>query len=201
VGATRPQTRFSYSSLQAYFKVSGSSIVASGEPVTLLTGTSTCQTGATCTGAADQVKTTVSYGPQVTGTGNNLLPVSVSKGAGNNSLTATTAIADRDVFRQMQRAWTMSFGHAGRPGVHEHGFWIGQRGSDYYARGIQEARTTRPRSIILGPSFGTEIWFHTHPFINRWYGISSADASTARVRDILTIAYSHRGFYAYDARD
>jgi len=91
VGAVRPQTRYSYTSLQAYYRNSGGSIVASGIPVLRLTGVSACQTTASCTGAADEVKSTVNYGPQVTGTGNNLLPVSTSTGAGNGSLTATTA--------------------------------------------------------------------------------------------------------------
>ena len=96
-GGVRPQTRFGYTSLQAYFKVSGSTITASGEPITLLTSTSTCQSLATCTGTADEVKSTVNYGPQLSGTGNNLLPVSMSKGAGDNSLTATTSLTYDDV--------------------------------------------------------------------------------------------------------
>jgi RHS repeat-associated protein len=95
-GATRPQARYGYSQLQAYFDT-GSGIVASGEPVWVLTSTSACQTGASCSGTADEVKTTIGYGPQTTGTGNNLLPASVSKGAGDASLTATTAIAHDDV--------------------------------------------------------------------------------------------------------
>src|SRR5207253_10697015 len=39
----------------------------------------------------DEVKTTIAYGPQVSGTANNLLPVSVSQGSGDGALTATTA--------------------------------------------------------------------------------------------------------------
>ncbi|MEG3155148.1 RHS repeat domain-containing protein [Sphingomonas sp. RB1R13] len=96
-GAVRPQTRLSYSTLQAYFKNSSGSIVASGEPVTRLTGTSACQTASSCTGTADEVKASVSYGPQTTGVGNNLLPVSASKGSGDGALTATTAYAYDDV--------------------------------------------------------------------------------------------------------
>lgn len=97
-GATRPQARYSYTSLQAYFKNSGGSLVASGEPVTRLTGISTCQTGSSCTGGvADEVVTSVNYGPQTTGVGNNLLAVSVSQGAGDNSLTATTAFGYDDI--------------------------------------------------------------------------------------------------------
>ncbi len=50
-----------------------------------------------CAGGADEVKATVDYGPQTAGTGNNLLPVSASQGAGDGSLTATTAIGYDDV--------------------------------------------------------------------------------------------------------
>ena len=84
-GAVRPQTRYSYTSLQAYFKNSLGNIVASGQPVTKLTGVSACQTLASCTGAADETKTTIGYGPQTTGVGNNLLPVSISRGNGTGT--------------------------------------------------------------------------------------------------------------------
>lgn len=91
VGAVRPQTRYGYSSLQAYYRVSAGGPVASGEPVVRITSVSACQTLASCAGTADEVKTTIGYGPQATGTGNNLLPVSISQGAGDGSLTATTS--------------------------------------------------------------------------------------------------------------
>lgn len=91
-GATRPQTRYSYTSYQAYFS-NGSAIVASGQPTALLSGISTCQTTASCAGTADEVKTTISYGPQTAGTANTLLPVSKTVAAGDNSLSATTSVA------------------------------------------------------------------------------------------------------------
>jgi RHS repeat-associated protein len=89
-GAVRPQTRFGYTSLQAYFKNAAGSVVASGVPTWQLTSTSECQTLASCSGGADEVKTSIAYGPQAAGTANSLYPVSVSKGSGNGSLTATT---------------------------------------------------------------------------------------------------------------
>ncbi|MCA1654753.1 MAG: hypothetical protein LC656_11485, partial [Sphingomonadales bacterium] len=97
VGAVRPQTRFSYSSLQAFFNNGSGAIVASGEPVTKLTGVSQCQTGASCAGTADEVVAAIGYGPQTSGVGNNLLPVSLSKGSGDGALTATTAFTYDDV--------------------------------------------------------------------------------------------------------
>jgi RHS repeat-associated protein len=96
-GGVRPQTRYSYSSLQAFYKNSGGSIVASGVPVVRMTGVSTCTTTASCAGTATEIKSTIGYGPQVAGTGNNLLPVSVTTGAGDNSLTAVTAYGYDDV--------------------------------------------------------------------------------------------------------
>jgi RHS repeat-associated protein len=69
-GAARPETRYSYTALSG---------------VTMLTGVSTCQTGTapTCVGTADEVATTVGYDT-------NYQPNSVSNGAGDGSLTATT---------------------------------------------------------------------------------------------------------------
>ena len=91
-GGIRPQSRTSYTAMQARVRVSGGAIGLAA-PVTLPTATSTCQTTASCAGAADEVKTTIGYGPQSAGVVNNLLPVTVSSGAGDNSLTATATFA------------------------------------------------------------------------------------------------------------
>jgi len=67
----RPQMRYGYSSVNG---------------VSVPTSMSTCQTGSQCVGTADEVRTTIGYGA-------NRLPVSVSQGAGDGSLTATTAMS------------------------------------------------------------------------------------------------------------
>ena len=73
----RPQTRYSYTSLNAL-----------GSPATggvyRLTATSACQTTASCAGTSDEVKTTIAYGQ-------NQNVSSISTGAGDNSLTATSS--------------------------------------------------------------------------------------------------------------
>jgi RHS repeat-associated protein len=74
-GGTRPKATYSYTATSG---------------VQLLTGTSTCQTTASCVGTADEVKTTIGYN-------SNLLPNTVTKAAGDNSLTATTTIGYDDV--------------------------------------------------------------------------------------------------------
>lgn len=73
-GGTRPTTTYSYTTVNGVQQVSG---------------ISACQTGASCAGTADEVKTSISYDV-------NGLPNVVSKGAGNGSLTATTSIAYDD---------------------------------------------------------------------------------------------------------
>ncbi|MBK8861205.1 MAG: RHS repeat-associated core domain-containing protein [Sphingomonadales bacterium] len=90
-GGVRPQTRYTYGTRQAYFKNSTGSIVASGQNQYVLTDTSSCQTLASCAAGADEVKTSIGYGPQTAGTANNLFPVSVTKASGNNSISATTS--------------------------------------------------------------------------------------------------------------
>jgi RHS repeat-associated protein len=91
-GGIRPQVRMTYGTAQAYYKNSGGSVVASGQNHYVLTATSTCQTTASCAGAADEVKASIGYGSQVAGTANNLYPVTTNSGSGNGTLTATTAV-------------------------------------------------------------------------------------------------------------
>ena len=87
-GGTRPQVRTSYTQLYAYYKDSGGTIVAASTGVYRPTGTSTCISGSSCTGTANEIVTAITYGS--TGVENHLLPTSVSSGAGDSSLTATT---------------------------------------------------------------------------------------------------------------
>jgi RHS repeat-associated protein len=95
-GAVRPKTTVTYTALTAHYKNSGGSIVAAGSSVYLPTGISTCQTTSSCSGGSDEVATSITYGSTTTSVANNLLPTSISKGAGDASLTATTAITYTD---------------------------------------------------------------------------------------------------------
>jgi RHS repeat-associated protein len=75
VGGTSPQTRVTYTQVTA----------VSGQPVYLPTNVSACQTTSSCNGTADESEINISYNSS------NLLPTSVSRGAGDASLVATTA--------------------------------------------------------------------------------------------------------------
>ena len=90
VGANRPQTRTSYAAKTAYIKNSSGSIVPVASSVTLPVSVSACATGSTCTGTAQEVKSTVVYG--ATGVANNLLPTSTTSGNGAGTLSATTTL-------------------------------------------------------------------------------------------------------------
>jgi RHS repeat-associated protein len=74
-GGIRPKTSYSYTTTNG---------------MQLLTGTSTCQTTASCVGTADESKRTIGYNT-------NLLPTTIAKAAGDNSVTATTTIGYDDV--------------------------------------------------------------------------------------------------------
>jgi RHS repeat-associated protein len=91
-GGTRPQTRMTYSGLQAYYKNNLGSIVASGETVYLPTATSACSAGTApgCVGTVDETRRTIDWGPQSAGTANNLLPVGSTTRDGTGALAATT---------------------------------------------------------------------------------------------------------------
>jgi RHS repeat-associated protein len=77
-GATRPQTRYSYTLAASPVMLATSTY--------LLTSVSQCQAGSSCPGTADEAKTTIGYNSQ-------FLASSVSSGAGDNSLTATSALS------------------------------------------------------------------------------------------------------------
>lgn len=85
----RPQTRYSYGSLYAWYKNSGGSIVQAATPVAHVTEVSACMTTSSCAGGADEAQTIIDYGS--TGVANNRLPISTSSGSGDGSLTATIA--------------------------------------------------------------------------------------------------------------
>ncbi len=90
-GAVQPQTRISYSPLQAWYKNSAGTLVA-GSPIYLPVTTSQCATTASCSGTADEVKTTTGYQAGGASLASNLLPLTVTSGAGDGSLSATTTM-------------------------------------------------------------------------------------------------------------
>lgn len=90
-GAARPQQRFSYTQLYAWYRQSPSGGPAQApSPVWRLTQTSACSSGTApaCVGTVNETRTTIGYG--ATGVGNNRLPVSITAASGNGTVTSTT---------------------------------------------------------------------------------------------------------------
>jgi len=90
-GAARPEVHYSYGTAQAWLKNSSGSVVLAPDPVTFLTGTTTCVSGAWGCATANQIVTQINYigGPSAT----NMLVGStvVKSGAGSPSSTTTYA--------------------------------------------------------------------------------------------------------------
>lgn len=85
----RPETRYSYTSLYAWYKNSAGSIVQAATPISKLTGTSTCLTTASCTGTADEKVTAVAYQAGSSSTASNLTVTSATAKSGDNAISAT----------------------------------------------------------------------------------------------------------------
>lgn len=91
-GAARPQTRYTYQQLNAWYRTSAAGTQVQGAPVWRQTGSSACAIAATCAGSANEVVSTTAYQQGNAGVGANVLPVSRAQGAGDGSLTATTSM-------------------------------------------------------------------------------------------------------------
>jgi RHS repeat-associated protein len=89
-GAPRPQARIAYAPQTAWYKNFAGTLTAAPSSVTLPVAMSECVTGSSCAGTANEVKTSIVYGAP--GVANNLLPTAVTTGAGDGSLSATTAV-------------------------------------------------------------------------------------------------------------
>ncbi len=90
-GGVRPQTRYAYTSMFAFYRQGGTTPVQAPSAVWRLTQTSTCSSGTSpgCVGTANETVTTIGYGS--TGVANNRLPVSTTVAAGNGTPTSTTS--------------------------------------------------------------------------------------------------------------
>lgn len=93
-GAARPQTRFTYSQKQARYKSSSSGFV-NGPSIWVSMTTSACASGSSCSAGANETLTTIAW--PTTASANNLLPTSVTVGAGDNSVTSTRTTTYNDV--------------------------------------------------------------------------------------------------------
>lgn len=90
-GAARPQVRYSYAQAYAWTKNASGSFVQSATPVSVLTATSACRTGTSCTGTADETRTVVTYQSGSSSAGSNALSVTTTVQAGDSSVSLASS--------------------------------------------------------------------------------------------------------------
>jgi RHS repeat-associated protein len=95
-GAVRPQTRYFYTALYAWYQNSAGALTQSPTPIYKLTSISSCRTTTSCTNTADEVRTTFSYQVGSASAGSNLLLMSVTQSSGDNSVSRTTSFSYDD---------------------------------------------------------------------------------------------------------
>ena len=91
-------------------------------------------------------------------------------------------LSDPDVESAMLRTFDKSFREQ-----REWGFWIGQRGGDYFAYKAQPGDGALINIFEFRAS-GSNIAFHTHPFLNLPQGLSGRDLLRAARNEILLIS-------------
>jgi len=90
-GADRPQTRISYLSQYAWYKVNSNTVTQASTAITNANIVSSCASGASpsCLGTSAENRTTINFGGS--GSVNNLYPLSVTTQSGDGGLVATTS--------------------------------------------------------------------------------------------------------------
>jgi RHS repeat-associated protein len=91
-GADRPQQRFAYTQMYAWYRQTPSGSPAQAPTqVWRLTQTSACSSGVSpgCVGTVNESRTTIAYG--TTGVGNNRVALSITAANGTGSVTSTTS--------------------------------------------------------------------------------------------------------------
>jgi hypothetical protein len=95
-------------------------------------------------------------------------------------------LKDSDVRAAMIQTFDRSFKEQ-----REWGFWIGQRGNDYFAHKAQPGDGSLI-NIFEFRAVGSNIAFHTHPFLNLPQGLSGRDLLRADRNGILLLSLSPR---------
>lgn len=188
-GATRPQTRYSYTTIN---------------DTSLLTGVSRCIAGSapSCVGTANEVKTTIAYDA-------NMLPSSVSSGAGDGSLTATTSFGHDAIGNVTSvdgplpgASDTTSYRYDANRNP------IGAISADPDGGGPLKRRAVKTTFNADGLPFAVEKGTVTDVTDSAWAGFNSVEQATAtldanarKVKDVVTAGGSTRQVvqYSYDS--
>ena len=116
--------------------------------------------------------------------------------SGTDATVATlrSILKDADVRAAMIWTFDRSYGEQ-----REWGFWIGQRGNDYFAYEAKPGNGALIRLFEFRPP-GSNIGFHTHPFLNLPQGLSGRDLQIAHRNGVLLMSLSAYGMDWADYR-
>ena len=177
----RPETRYSYT------QTKDDGTVSATNGIWLVTGISSCATGVSCVGTADETKTVIAYGY-------GLNVTSVTRGAGDNSVSATTTTRYDDVGNAVAVDGPL-------PGSGDTSYArydvlrrpLGTVAPDPDGAGARNAQATRTTYNVDGTVQRVETGTDTTPASGGFGGFtalqavtSSYDAYHRRVKDVLT---------------
>jgi RHS repeat-associated protein len=90
-GADRPQTRYTWTPVQAWQR-HGPSVIGPNAPIHRVTEISSCITGASCNNTANEAQTTIAYQAGSSTTYANALPSVITTGSGDGTLSTATTL-------------------------------------------------------------------------------------------------------------
>lgn len=92
-GAVRPETRYDYTPLYAWYKNSAGTLAQAPTSIYKLTSVSSCRTTASCANTADEVRTIFAHQVGSSSTPSNLLLTSVTQRSGDGALSAVATFS------------------------------------------------------------------------------------------------------------
>lgn len=90
-GAARPQTRYTWTELAPRTRKPDGTLVVNSGTVPMITQVSECRTTENCQGTADEVRTTIDYGPLDSVNTNLLVPITTTVSTGDGAVVSQTA--------------------------------------------------------------------------------------------------------------
>ena len=206
-GGIRPTTVYTYTTVYGRYKDSGGSVVQASTPVYKLSTISTCATQSACSGTSDEVKTSYDYG---SGTGaSNRLAQSVSKGAGDASITAQMSYTYDFIGRLLTVDGPLpGTADTSRTRYDDAGQVVGRIGPDPDAGGSLKHRAIRLTYNADGQGTRMERGTVNSQSDSDWAAFSSSeqvdtqyDAVGRKTRDTITVGSTDYRItsYSYDA--
>ncbi|WP_296611037.1 RHS repeat-associated core domain-containing protein [Sphingomonas sp.] len=208
-GAARPQTRFSYTPLSAWYKNSAGALVQATAPIYKLTGVSSCSSGAICAGTANESKQTISYESGSSSVPSNLKPISITAAAGDGSIIATTTLG----YDTVGNVTTVDGPLSGAADITTYRYDADRRvlgivSADPDGGGTLKRRAVRVAYNDAGQPTEQEVGTVNGTTDNDWLGFSSQqqlttsyDSYNRKVQDVVTAAATTYSVtqYSYDA--